>query len=70
MVCIPMGRDQNDTAARVTHHGAGVRLSAKAPTETIRRAVVQVLDRPSFRANAAQFATAVAVEHRLRDIVE
>ena len=27
MVCIPMGRDQNDTAARVVHHGAGVRLS-------------------------------------------
>jgi hypothetical protein len=27
MVCIPTGRDRDDTAARVVHHGAGVRLS-------------------------------------------
>ena len=36
MVCIPMGRDQNDTAARVVYHGAGVRLSPSASAAKIR----------------------------------
>src|ERR1700730_4520662 len=30
LVCIPMGRDQHDVAARVVYHGAGVRLRPSA----------------------------------------
>ena len=45
MVCIPMGRDQDDTAARVVHHGAGVRLSPTASAGAIRAAVTKVLER-------------------------
>src|SRR5262249_2059565 len=30
LVCLPMGRDQNDNAARVVFHGAGVRVSPAA----------------------------------------
>jgi len=33
IVCIPMGRDQNDTAARVVHVGAGVRLRPRSPRD-------------------------------------
>ncbi|HVM14433.1 MAG TPA: nucleotide disphospho-sugar-binding domain-containing protein, partial [Egibacteraceae bacterium] len=29
LVCLPMGRDQFDVAARVTHAGAGIRLDAE-----------------------------------------
>ena len=50
MVCIPMGRDQNDTAARVVHHGAGVRLSPGASTAKIRSAVQRVLGDDRYRA--------------------
>ena len=39
LVCIPMGRDQNDTAARVVHHGAGVRLSPGASASKIHKTV-------------------------------
>jgi MGT family glycosyltransferase len=59
MVCIPMGRDQNDTAARVVHHGAGVRLSPKASTEKIRTAISTVLGDDCYRRNAARLATAI-----------
>jgi len=52
MVCIPMGRDQNDTAARVVHHGAGVRLSPNASAAKIGEAVQRVLRDDSFRSNA------------------
>jgi MGT family glycosyltransferase len=68
MVCIPMGRDQNDTAARVVHHGAGVRLSPSASTAKIRSAVLQVLADDEFRSNAARLATVLAHEHHPADV--
>ena len=52
LVCMPMGRDQHDTAARVVYHGAGVRLSAAAATEKIRTAVNEVLKVPRYRDRA------------------
>lgn len=62
MVCIPMGRDQNDTAARVVHHGVGIRLSPKASADKIRRAVQSVLREDRFRTSAARLAAAIADE--------
>jgi MGT family glycosyltransferase len=62
MVCIPMGRDQNDNAARVVHHGAGVRLSTRASTGRIARAVHDVLAQPRYRIAAQRLATAIADE--------
>ncbi len=49
LVCIPMGRDQPDTAARIVHRGAGVRLKAQAPADRIRAAVQQVLAGSAYR---------------------
>jgi MGT family glycosyltransferase len=69
MVCIPMGRDQNDTAARVVHQGAGVRLSPKATADKIRDAVQLVLRDTSFRDNAQRVASVIAEEQRQVDIV-
>jgi MGT family glycosyltransferase len=62
MVCIPMGRDQDDTAARVVHHGAGIRLSPNASAGTIRAAVTTVLEREEYRAAARKLATAITDE--------
>lgn len=69
MVCIPMGRDQNDTAARVVHHGAGVRLSQTASVAKIRQAVRDVLGEPHFRANATRLASAIADDRLTTDLV-
>jgi MGT family glycosyltransferase len=62
IVCIPMGRDQDDTAARVVHHGAGVRLSPTASAGTIRAAVIRVLEREQYRAAAMKIASAITDE--------
>ncbi|MEQ8891925.1 MAG: glycosyltransferase, partial [Sandaracinaceae bacterium] len=61
-VCIPMGRDQNDNAARIVHLGAGVRLAPSASARKIRAAVRRVLAEPRFRAAAARVATTLADE--------
>jgi MGT family glycosyltransferase len=62
VVAIPLGRDQLDNAARVAHHGAGLRLKPTAGPDPIARAVRRVLDEPSFAANARRLADAIAVE--------
>ena len=69
MVCIPMGRDQNDTAARVVHHGAGVRLPPGASAAKIRKAVQHVLGEDRFRAGASQIASAIAGGDITSDLV-
>ncbi|HVA03767.1 MAG TPA: glycosyltransferase [Acidimicrobiales bacterium] len=70
MVCIPMGRDQNDTAARVVHHGAGIRLSPKASVPDIRRAVTKVLGEERFRGKARRLAEAIAHDGLRTDAVD
>jgi UDP:flavonoid glycosyltransferase YjiC (YdhE family) len=62
LVCLPIGRDQPDNAARVAWHGAGLRLSPRSSPAAIRRAVERVLGDPAFAASAQRLATSFASE--------
>jgi MGT family glycosyltransferase len=62
VVALPLGRDQLDNAARVAHHGAGLRLKANAKPETIAKAVQRVIAEGSFSAGAERIAAAIAAE--------
>jgi MGT family glycosyltransferase len=70
LVCIPMGRDQNDTAARVVHHQAGVRVAPRASAAVIRAAIQRVLDDTRYRANAARIADVIADEATGIDVAD
>jgi UDP:flavonoid glycosyltransferase YjiC (YdhE family) len=59
LVCLPMGRDQNDTAARVVHAGAGVRLQPSASAERVEAAVRRVLTDPGYRRAAGRLQQAI-----------
>lgn len=69
LVCLPMGRDQNDTAARVVHQGAGIRLGPTAKARRIRAAVQKLLDDPGYRDRARGLAAAMDRERAAIDIV-
>lgn len=62
MVCLPIGRDQPDNAARVVWHGAGVRLSATSSASQIAAAVKRVLADDAMSASARRLATAISDE--------
>jgi MGT family glycosyltransferase len=62
LVCIPMGRDQHDVAARVVYSGAGVRLRPSAKPQAIRAAVERVIDEPGFRAAAARIGANITAD--------
>jgi MGT family glycosyltransferase len=62
LLCLPMGRDQLDNAARVVRRGAGIRLAPKASPAKIRAAVQRVLDDGRFAAAARRLQTAMALD--------
>lgn len=62
LVCLPMGRDQGDVAARVAWQGTGVRLSARSRANKIAVAIEQVLEDPVFTTAARRLAAAIAEE--------
>jgi UDP:flavonoid glycosyltransferase YjiC (YdhE family) len=62
LVCLPIGRDQPDNAARVQWHGAGLRLSPRSSPGVIGAAVARVLREPAFAASARRLAAAFTEE--------
>lgn len=60
MLCLPMGRDQNDNAARVAARGAGLRLMANADAAEIRAALQSLLRSPDFATAARRLGAAIA----------
>ncbi len=70
LICMPMGRDQDDTAARVVHRGLGVRLKPSAPSAVIREAVEKVLATKSYRENAERLAASLRAGEGCVDPVE
>jgi MGT family glycosyltransferase len=67
LLCMPVGRDQPDTAARVVASGAGLRLRPGAGAGAIARALGSVLGDRRFRAAADRMAAAIAAD-RERDL--
>lgn len=64
LLCLPMGRDQNDNAARVTARGAGLQLAPDAAAPAIAEALSRLLSEPAFRQAAARLGAAIAAEPR------
>ncbi|CAB3783586.1 4'-demethylrebeccamycin synthase [Paraburkholderia caffeinitolerans] len=62
LVILPMGRDQNDNAARVDYHGAGLRLDHSVHQIIIGEAVRRVLSERCFAERAMALGRAVAKE--------
>ena len=59
LVCMPMGRDQDDVTARVRWHEAGLRIGHGASAVKIRRALDCVLREPSFRKEAQRLRAVI-----------
>ncbi|NGM48089.1 glycosyltransferase family 1 protein [Caulobacter sp. 602-2] len=60
LLCLPMGRDQNDNAIRAAHRGAAITLSPDASPEKIAHALGQLLDDPSYGQAARTLGARIA----------
>jgi UDP:flavonoid glycosyltransferase YjiC (YdhE family) len=62
LLCLPMGRDQDDNAARVVARSAGLRLGRSAGAGRIAAAVRRLLEEPRFREGAERLGARVRAE--------
>ena len=62
MVCVPLIGEQEDNAARIVAHGAGIRLTADATPDRIRVALQRILAEPNYRRAAQCLRTRLAAE--------
>jgi UDP:flavonoid glycosyltransferase YjiC (YdhE family) len=60
LICMPMGRDQGDVAARVVWLGVGIRISQKATPQAFRSAITRALTESSYRDAARTIASKMA----------
>jgi UDP:flavonoid glycosyltransferase YjiC (YdhE family) len=67
ILCIPMGRDQDDNAARVTAAGAGVRHFPDASADELAATLMRLIEEPSFRQAAARLGAVIAADVAARD---
>jgi len=70
MVLLPHGRDQADTATRVTMRGAGLALKRTAPSHTIAAAAHRVLQNFSYRASAKRLGEIIRRDARSDALVQ
>jgi MGT family glycosyltransferase len=70
LLCMPMGRDQNDNAARVVARRVGLRLSNQASPRKIRKALLKILNSPSYRMRAEQLGRQIKEDARNSSTVE
>jgi len=62
LVCIPLGGDQPDNAARVVARGAGIRIGKEASPERIAAAIERVLTNPQYRTAARRLGSSILNE--------
>jgi MGT family glycosyltransferase len=60
LLCIPLKNDQFENAARVVATGAGRTLGCHARRSSLKRAILQLLNKPQFKDSAACMAEAIA----------
>ena len=60
VMVVPISRDQPDNAARVVHHGVGIKVSKRSSPEKFATAVRRVLADDAIRANAHRMAERLA----------
>ncbi len=60
LLCLPMGRDQNDNAMRAAHRGAAITLAPNASPKKIAQALGQLLDDPAYGEAARTLGARIA----------
>jgi MGT family glycosyltransferase len=60
VMVVPISRDQPDNAARVVHHGVGIKVSKRSSPERFATAMLRALDDDALRTRAGEMAERLA----------
>lgn len=70
LLCVPMGRDQNDNAVRIVTRGAGLCVKPTSSVDAIRASVERLLREPAYRDAARRLGAAIAGRDGCVDVVQ
>lgn len=70
LLCMPMGRDQDDNAARVAARGAGIRLKPMAQAAALQASLEALLRDPSYRDAARALGATIRHDAENSTVVE
>ena len=70
LLCVPMGRDQNDNAVRVVERSAGLSVKPTSSVDVIRVSIERLLREPAFRDGARRLGAAIAGGDGCVDVVQ
>ena len=70
LLCLPMGRDQNDNAMRAAYRGAAITLAPDASPERIAEALTRLLDDPAYRQAARALGESIAQDAAARSAAQ
>ena len=55
LICLPMGRDQDDNAVKINYHGCGLKLKPGSSSAKIKKAMEKILKDNRFKSKAQKF---------------
>lgn len=64
VLCVPLGRDQQETATRVVEAGAGLTLKANASAARLAGAIRRLIEEPTFAVRARALGDAIAEDQK------
>ncbi len=69
IICLPMGRDQDDNAIKVAIKGCGIKLSPKSSPRSIQKATEQILRDNKFKINAKKMQVEINKPGSIEEVI-
>jgi MGT family glycosyltransferase len=69
IICLPMGRDQDDNAIKVAIKGCGIKLSLKSSPRSIQKAVELILRENKFKINAKKMQVEINKPSSIKEVI-
>jgi len=70
LICLPMGRDQNDNALKVKLNGCGIKLSKNSKSEQIGHAIKNILNAPEYKKHAHRMKRDILANQGMDDVIQ
>lgn len=70
IICLPMGRDQDDNALKVVSKGCGIKLPRKSGSTKIKKAIARIFSNDSYKRNARKMKDELGEETGIEEVIE
>lgn len=70
IICLPMGRDQDDNALKVVSKGCGIKLPRRSGSTTIKKAIARIFSNDTFKINALKMKDELREDKGIEEVIK